>query len=53
MLICGEDNQHVHGGYTEETDHSLNVNVTDEDESKEFIVHEPVSENLYMYVSES
>ena len=53
MLRCGEDNQHVHGDYTEETSPSLNVNDTDEDESKEFIVHEPLSENLSMDVSES
>ena len=34
MLRCGEDNQHVHGGYAEETDPSSNVNDTDDDESK-------------------
>ena len=53
MFICGEDNQNVHGGYTEETTPSSKVNDTDEDESKEFIVHEPLSENLSMDVSES
>ena len=53
MLICGEDNQHVHGGYAEDTALSLNVNNMYEDESKEFIMHEPVSENLSMDVSES
>ena len=53
MLRCGEDNNHVHSGYTEETDPSSNVNDTDKDESKEFIMHEPVSENLCMDVSES
>ena len=53
MLRCGEDNQHVHDGYMEETDPPSNVNDTDEEESKEFIVHEPVSENLSMDVSES
>ena len=42
MLRCGEYNQHVHGGYAEETAPSLNVNNTDEDETKEFIVHESV-----------
>ena len=26
MMRCGEDNQHVHCGYTEETGPSLNVN---------------------------
>ena len=34
MLRCREDNQHVHGGYAEETAPSSNVNDTDEDESK-------------------
>ena len=34
MLRCGEENQHVHGGYAEETAPSSNVNDTDEDESK-------------------
>ena len=31
MLRCGEDNQHVHGGYTEETATSSNVYDTDKD----------------------
>ena len=53
MLRCGEDNQHVHGGYAEETDPSSNVNDMDEDKSKEFIVHEPLSDNLSMDVRES
>ena len=43
MLRWGEDNQHVHGGYAEETAPSSNVNDMDEYESKETIVHEPVS----------
>ena len=43
----------MHGGYTEETAPSLNVNDTDGEESKEFIVQEPVSENLSMGISES
>ena len=30
MLRCGEENQHVHGGYAEETALSSNVNDTDE-----------------------
>ena len=34
MLRCGDYNQHVHVGYAEETDPSLDVNDTDEDESK-------------------
>ena len=29
MLRCGEDNQHMHGGYVEETALSFNVNDTD------------------------
>ena len=32
---------------------SSNVKDTDEDESKEFIVHEPLSENLSLDVGES
>ena len=53
MLRCGEDNQHVHSGYAEETAPSSNINDMEEYESKEFIVLEPVSENLSMDVSES
>ena len=34
MLRSDEDNQHVHGGYAEETALSSNVKDTDEDESK-------------------
>ena len=34
MLRSDEFNQHVHGGYAEETAPSLNVNDTDGDESK-------------------
>ena len=52
-MRCVEDNQHVHGSYTEETAPSLNVNDMDEDDSKQFIVHKPLSENLSMDVSES
>ena len=43
----------MQGGYAEETAPSLNVNDTDKEESKEIIVHQPVSENLSMDVSES
>ena len=60
MLRCGEDNHHVHDvhdGYEKEMTASSNVNYIDEDESEEFIVHEPFdkpsSENLSMDVSES
>ena len=53
MLRYDEYNQHAHDDYAEETAPSSNVNVTDEDKSKEIIVHEPLLENLSMYVSES
>ena len=53
VMRSDEHNQHVHGGYTEETAPSSNVNDTDEDKSKEFIVHEHVSENISMDVSKS
>ena len=56
MLRSGEYNHHVHNmhnGYAEETAPSLNVNDMEEDESKEFIMHKPLSENLSMDVSES
>ena len=43
----------MHGSYAEETAPSSNVNDTDKDESKEFIVHKSVSENLSMDISES
>ena len=48
-----EQNRHVHGSYAEETAPSSNFNVTNEDESKEIIMHETLSENLSMDVSES
>ena len=53
MLRCGEENHHVHNGYAEENSPSSNVNDTDQDESKETIMYEPLSENLSMDVSES
>ena len=34
IMISDEYNKHVHDGYVEETDLSLNVDDTDEDESK-------------------
>ena len=43
MMISDEHNRHFHGSYAEETALSLNVNVTDEDESIEIIVHETLS----------
>ena len=45
MLRSDEHNRHVHGSYEEYTALSSNVNVTDEEESKEIIVHETLSEN--------
>ena len=51
MMRSDELNQHVHGSYAEKTALSLNVNVTDEDESKEIIVHEIFSENQSKDVS--
>ena len=53
MLRSDEYNQLVHSDYTEKTAPSSNVNDTDKKESKEIIVHEPLSENLSMDVSES
>ena len=46
-------NWYDYGSYTEMTAPSLNVNATDEDESKRIIVHEGLSENCSTYVSES
>ena len=53
MMISDEQNRYVHGSYAEETALPSNVNVKDEDESKEIIVHKTLSENLSMDVSES
>ena len=53
MMRCGENNHHVHDGYEEEMALSSDVNDTDEDKSKNSIVHKPSSENIYMDVSES
>ena len=53
MMRSDEHNRHVHGSYAEDTDLSSNVNVTDEDESKEIIVHETLFENQSMDVSKS
>ena len=46
-------NWHDRGCYTKFTAPSLNVNVTDDDKSKEIIVHETLSENSSTDVSES
>ena len=53
MIISDEHNRHVHGSYAEENALSSNVNVTDEDQSKEIIVHETLSENQSKDVSKS
>ena len=53
MTRSDEHNRNLHGSYAEETDPSSNVNVTDEDESKEIIVHKTLSENQSKDVSES
>ena len=53
MMISDEHNRHVHCSYAEETAPSLNVNVTDEEESKEIIVHKTLSENQSKDESES
>ena len=53
MMRSDEHNWHVYDSYAEKTAPSSNVNVTDEDESKEIIVHKFLSENQSMDVSES
>ena len=53
MMRSDKLNRHDHGGYTEMTALSLNVNVTDEEESKEIIMHGILSENNSTDVSES
>ena len=53
MLIFDEHNWHVYSSYVEETGPSSNGNVTDEEESKEIIVHKYLSENISKDVSES
>ena len=46
-------NRHDHGSYTGKTAPSSNVIVTDEDKSKEIIVHKNLSENKSKDASES
>ena len=48
-----EYNRHVHGSYAEENAPSSNVDVTDENESKEIIVHKTLSENQSKDVGKS
>ena len=51
MMRYNKLNWHDHCGYTEMTAPSSNINVMDEDESKEIIVHETLSENNSKNVS--
>ena len=44
---------HDHRGYTEITDPSSNVNVTEEDKSNEIIIHETLSGNSSTDISKS
>ena len=53
MMRSDKLNWHNHGGYTEMIALSSKVNVTGEDESKEIIVHETLSEYNSKDVSES
>ena len=53
MMRSDEHNRHLHFSYAEDTAPPSNVNDTDEEESKEIIVHEPLSENISIDVSES
>ena len=53
MMRFDQLNRHDHGSYAEETAPSLNVNVTEEDESKEIIVHKTLSENSSTDVGKS
>ena len=53
MMRSNNLNWRNHGGYTEITALFLNVNATDEDESKRIIVHRGLSDNRYTDVSES
>ena len=53
MMRTDRLNRHIHGSYTGNTASSSNVNVTDEDKSKEIIVHKNLSDNQSNDVSES
>ena len=53
MMRSDKLNQYDHISYTEMTAPSLTVNVTDEDESKEIIVYDTLSENNSKDVSKS
>ena len=53
MMRYDNLNWHNHSSYTEITASSSNVNVTDEEESKEIIVHKTLSKNISTDVSKS
>ena len=53
MMRSDKLNRHDHGSYTEVTAPSSNINDTDEEESKEIIVHKTLSENSSKDVSDS
>ena len=53
MMISNNINWHDHGSYTKITAPSLNVNATNEDESKHIIMHGGLSENCSTDVSKS
>ena len=53
MMRSNKLNKHDHGSYIEMTAPSSNVNVTDEDESEEIILHKTLSKNNYKDVSGS
>ena len=53
MMKSDQLNWHDHSSYAEKTALSSNINVTDEDESKQIIKHEILSENQSKDVSKS
>ena len=53
MMRSDQLNRYDHGSYAKKTAPPSKVNLTDEEESKEIIVHETLSENQYKDVSES
>ena len=52
-MISDNLNWYNHVGYKEMIDPSSNINATDEDKSKQIIVHENLSENCSTNVSKS
>ena len=53
MMRSDQLNWHDHGSYTEITALSSNINVTDEDEPKEIIMHETLSDNSFTDIGKS